>query len=276
MKRKYYLLTAAALASLVSGCGGRDGSASDSGITEFQVCETLLTADRNYKMATEYGDVYLDLYTSLHWPEKLGENDLGVLQDSILYYAYGDTVATDVRKAVKAFAADISVVDGATLISEVDSLPEDQMTYSNSVVGSIIEVNEEMLTYQVVTSSYLGGAHPMTATRPFTYSFAQKEVLSNDNMFVEGVTADSIMPMIREALARQLSVPVSGLERAGIFTSQLTYPGRPYIASNTLYFHYDPYEIGPYSLGAVDVAVYPGEIDSFLRPEIRSLFDQGL
>ncbi len=83
------------------------------------------------------------------------------------------------------------------------------------------------------------------------------------------------MPVIRTALARQLSVPVDALDRGGIFVSQLTYPGKPYIASNTLYFHYDPYEIGPYALGPVDVAVYPDEVDRFLRPDVKSLFDQG-
>ena len=35
------------------------------------------------------------------------------------------------------------------------------------------------------------------------------------------------------------------------------------------------HEIGPYAMGAVDVAVYPYELDAFLRPEVKKLFDQG-
>ena len=30
-----------------------------------------------------------------------------------------------------------------------------------------------------------------------------------------------------------------------------------------------------YAMGAVDVAVYPYELDAFLRPEVKKLFDQG-
>ena len=278
MDRKHYLIALPAIALAMTACGGRGADGSDGSadvINEFQVSETLMTADKNYRVTTDYGSAYLELYTSIHWPEKLGENDLGVLQDSILYYAYGDTVAADVREAIKTFLNDTSVVEGAESVIQVDSLPADTMTYFNSVMASIMEVDEEMVTYQVVSSTYLGGAHPMTVTRPFTYSFAMKQVLDMDNMFLPGVTSDSIMPVIREALARQLSVPVSGLERAGIFASQLTYPGKPYIDSNTLYFHYDPYEIGPYAMGPVDVAVYPNEVEGLLRPEIMSLFDQG-
>ncbi|WP_368506410.1 RsiV family protein [uncultured Duncaniella sp.] len=55
----------------------------------------------------------------------------------------------------------------------------------------------------------------------------------------------------------------------------MTYPGIPYISGNTLYFHYDPYEIGPYAMGSVDVAVYPYEIERFLQPSVIRLFDQG-
>lgn len=83
------------------------------------------------------------------------------------------------------------------------------------------------------------------------------------------------MPIIINALARQLEVPVDGLEKAGIFTSQLTSPGYPYISNNTLYFHYNPYDIAPYSRGMVDVAVYPYEVDRFLTPEAKALFDEG-
>ena len=278
MERKYYFLALPAIALAITACGGRhsENSGDADVINEFKICETLMTADKNYRVTTDYGDAYLELYTSIHWPEMFGDNDLAVLQDSILYYAFGDSTATDVRKSIKKFLNDTSVVEGAVSVTPVDSLPADSVTYFYNVLASVVEADEEMVTCQVVSSSYFGGAHPMTGTHPFTYSFAQKEVLGVRNMFLPGVTGDSIVPVIREALARQLSVPVDGLERAGIFASQLTYPGQPYIASNTLYFHYDPYEIGPYALGPVDVAVYPYEIDRFLRPEVKSLFDQGI
>lgn len=115
----------------------------------------------------------------------------------------------------------------------------------------------------------------MTTVRPFTYDFANSQVLDNSNIFRHGTPTDSIVPVIKEALARQLGVSVGGLRNAGVFADQLTYPGIPYISGNTLYFHYDPYEIGPYAMGSVDVAVYPYEIERFLQLSVIRLFDQG-
>lgn len=278
MKLKYFLMAAPLLALGLASCGGHTEKATgDSGdaITEFDINQKLVSADKNYRVETDYGTVYLEMYTSVQWPEKLGGNDISVLRDSLMNFAYNDTTSTSVRDAVKRFLNDTSIVEGATNITPVDTLPADSMTYFTSVTANVLDLDEEMVTYQVVTSQYMGGAHPLTATRPFTYDFAQKAVLDFSNIFRQGVSSDSIMPIITEALARQLSVPVRGLERAGIFVSQLTYPGKPYISNNTLYFHYDPYEIGPYSLGAVDVAVYPYEVDRFLQPAVKKLFDQG-
>lgn len=277
MKLKFLLLGLPLLAAGLNSCGGgaKGDATADDGITEFEVNQKLVTADKNYRVETNYGNVYLELFTSIQWPEKMGDNDIRVLRDSLLSFAYSDTTSTSIREAVSRFINDTSIVEGAKSVVPVDTLPADSMTYFGSVTVSVIDLDEEMITYQVTSSSYLGGAHPMTVTRPFTYDFALGKVLDFDNIFRPGVTADSIVPVITEALARQLSVPVRGLERAGIFVNQLTYPGQPYISNNTLFFHYDPYDIGPYALGPVDVAVYPYEVDSYLQPEIKSLFDQG-
>ncbi len=277
MKLKYYLLGLPLVALAATSCGHRGDAGSDAAdvITEFDINQKLVSADKSYRVDMDYGTVYLELYTSVQWPEKLGGNDISVLRDSLLNFAYGDTVSTSVRDAVVKFLSDTSMVAGALNIAPVDTLPADSMTYFTSVTASVTDLDEEMVTYQVVTSQYLGGAHPLTTSHPFTFDFAESKVLDNSNIFLPGTPTDSIMPVITEALARQLGVPARGLERAGVFVSQLTYPGKPYISNNTLYFHYDPYEIGPYAMGAVDVAVYPYELDAFLRPEVKKLFDQG-
>lgn len=93
MERKYCFLASAALALALTACGGSgSGRKADAGlINEFQVSEILMTADKDYRISMDYGDAYLELYTSIHWPERLGSNDISVLQDSLLYFAYGDT-----------------------------------------------------------------------------------------------------------------------------------------------------------------------------------------
>ena len=275
MKLKYYLVGLPLIGLLAASCGHKSEAPVESEISEFEIQKKLLTADRNYRVETDYGTVYLEMYTSVQWPEKFGGNDIKVLQDSLLNFAYSDTVSVSIRDAINRYLDDTSFVEGVKNIVPVDTLPSDSMTYFSSVTGSVLDLDEEMVTYQLVSSSYLGGAHPMTTVHPFTYDFAQARVLDNSNIFRHGTPTDSIIPVIKEALARQLGVSVSGLGRAGVFADQLTYPGLPYISGNTLYFHYDPYEIGPYAMGSVDVAVYPEEIERFLQPSVARLFDQG-
>ncbi|MDE5914966.1 MAG: DUF3298 and DUF4163 domain-containing protein [Duncaniella sp.] len=275
MKLKYYLVGLPLIGLLAASCGNRNEVPADSEISEFEIHKKLLTADRSYRVVTDYGTVYLEMYTSVQWPEKFGGNDIKVLQDSVLNFAYSDTTSVSIHDAIRKYLDDTSFLEGVKEIVPVDTLPPDSMTYFSSVTGAVLDLDEGMVTYQLVSSSYLGGAHPMTATHPFTYDFAESRVLDNSNIFRPGTPTDSIVPVIREALARQLGVPVSRLKNEGVFADQLTYPGIPYISGNTLYFHYDPYEIGPYAMGSVDVAVYPYEIERFLQPSVVRLFDQG-
>ncbi|MDE5954527.1 MAG: DUF3298 and DUF4163 domain-containing protein [Duncaniella sp.] len=275
MKLKYYLVGLPLIGLLAASCGNRNEVPADSEISEFEIHKKLLTADRSYRVVTDYGTVYLEMYTSVQWPEKFGGNDIKVLQDSVLNFAYSDTTSVSIHDAIRKYLDDTSFLEGVKEIVPVDTLPSDSMTYFSSVTGAVLDLDEGMVTYQLVSSSYLGGAHPMTATHPFTYDFAESRVLDNSNIFRPGTPTDSIVTVIREALARQLGVPVSRLKNEGVFADQLTYPGIPYISGNTLYFHYDPYEIGPYAMGSVDVAVYPYEIERFLQPSVVRLFDQG-
>lgn len=274
------------LGAAATGCGEKSATRSSDNveITEFAVNEVIMTADKNYRVTLDGDTVYFDQYVSLLWPKSLGGADLSVLRDSLMLYSFGDTVSRNPEDAIRRFVTDTSALTGDTVgsqlkyvIEPIDSLPAgiDAMgCYFNNVTANVMEMNEEMVTYQVTASSYFGGAHPMTVIRPFTYEFETARVLDLDNMFTpEG--QKEIMPVIVNALARQLDVPVSGLDRAGIFSSQLTFPGMPYINNNILYFHYNPYDIAPYASGMIDVAVYPYEVEHLLRPEVRKLFDLG-
>lgn len=266
-----------------AGCSGRGCEDARAGveITQFPISEVIMTAERSYRVVLENDTAYLDQYVSLLWPKALGDANMHVLQDSLLRYCFGDTVSRTPEKAIERFVTDTEILGyadgGDCTVTPIDSLPvgiRDLGCYFNNVMASVADLNEEMVTYKVSTSVYAGGAHPMSGVIPFTYDFEGGRVLTLDDILTpEG--REGIMPVIVRALARQCDVPVEGLRRAGFFVSQLAYPGDPYICNNILYFHYNPYEIAPYSSGMIDVAVYPYEIEQYLRPEVRRLFDMG-
>ena len=283
---KNSFLTAAAICTaaipmLFASCSKGDTSdasagKADAAISEFAVNQSIKSSDRTYLVTFDGDSAYFDISTSIHWPEKIGNADIKVLQDSLLRYCYADT-SKSVNPAILDFIANTSMVDslapGETITAvEAEPAARDEMRswYSN-VTASTVELNEEMVSYEVSSSTYTGGAHPFTATRPFTYDLRNAKVLDLGNMFVPGST-DKLVGIIKGALARQLGVDVSKLDNAGIFASQLTYPGQPYIAGGGVVFHYNPYDIAPYAMGPVDVTVYPYEIDSILNPDVKTLF----
>lgn len=279
MKKLSIFLPAAVIGlAIASGCVSRDAASSGHGgdeITNFDVREVVKSGEKIFKVITDYDTVYLDLYTSVQWPERFGTADLTQLKDSLVCFAYGDSAKLPIEGAMREFLNDVSVIGDVKSSEPVDTIPDSYdrtQAYFGNVNASIMELDEEMVTYQVTTSTFLGGAHPMTGIRPFTYDLRSGQVLNVNNMF-KPEYQDSIMPIIINALARQLDADPMNLDAAGIFSSQLTYPGKPYIANNMLYFHYNPYDIAPYSSGMIDVAVYPYEVAKMLNPEVRELFD---
>lgn len=281
------------LAGTALCCCSRSGAGQSDGveISQLDANFSILTAQRIYRFTADGDTGYLDRSVSIHWPAALGDADLAPLRDAILSACFGpDTTATapdgDLQydpaspdPAIRRFLLDTSdlAADSLTSITPVDSIPEsaegfEPRVYFSSVKASVLELDEQLITYRITVSSYMGGAHPITAIFPLTYDFTTSTLLTLDNL-LNPEARHEIMPIITAALARQLDVPVSHLRRAGIFTDQFTEPGTPYIYNNTLYFHYNPYEIAPYSSGMIDVALYPYEIDSLLTPEARPLLD---
>ncbi len=261
----------------IAGCSEKGNMNTKPEIEDFEIAQIIKTAERNYRLETDGDTAYLDVYTSIQWPSKLGNADLSVLQDSIIGLCYSDSVKGTLNEVITDFLGDTTAYKemlGANRMVRVDSIPDgdDVRSYFTSSTASVVEITEDMATYQVTLSSYLGGAHPYTAIYPFTYSLDSAKVIGIDDILTPA-GVDSIMPVIRTALARQFDVPADALDRAGIFTSQLTSPGRPYISGNVLYFHYNPYEIAPYSAGMIDVAVYPYEVQKWLKPMAKNLLD---
>ena len=265
------------LATSCSHKGAESGQA-DPTISNFAVNQVIKSGDQSYMITLDGDTAYLDQSVSIQWPEKIGNADLKPLKDSLVYYCFNDTVYTTIDAAMIGFLKDTSAVDSLApdeKIIPLDSamkVNDDMRQWFLGVTANVIELDEDMVTYQVANSSYLGGAHPFTATRPFTYDLRHGVVLTPANMFVAG-SDSAVMDVIKSSLARQFNVSVNNLDKAGIFADQLTYPGKPYIANNSVVFHYNPYDIAPYASGAIDVIVYPYEIDSILTPEVKDLLE---
>lgn len=126
-------------------------------------------------------------------------------------------------------------------------------SYDIETTIKVTELNEQTVTYQIYNYSFTGGAHPNYAYVPFTYDLSAGKVLTFDLLFKPGSDA-KLQTLIEEALANQLGVSSPAkLGNAGIFMDQMFVSHNVFVSDGQIVFHYNPYDIGPYALGQIDV-----------------------
>lgn len=266
------IMGAAAIMAMVCACTG--GNKTETEISNFEIDETIKTATQSYIAngvpdSLEEWSARVTLSASIQWPMKFGSSDIKVLQDTILARAFGAAaVSRGVDGAIRAFVADTDVFETGVSYSPVDSLSQPGLY--QEVTARILDLNTRMVTYQVQIVSYAGGAHPNTIITPFSYDLQRGRILTSKELFVAG-SEPKLLEAIRQSLAYELNTTPDKLDEAGIFASQLTTIGDPYINGDAMVFHYNPYEIAPYSMGMIDVNVWAPEIEECLTPVAKAL-----
>ena len=279
MKKIYLPLVGCVAALMAVSCGSNNGSGASStdGVRNFEVNMTVKSAEKFFRTDVDGDTVYIDISASVQWPERIGDFDISSLQDTIVSYSFGHDKVADrnIDKIITGYTTDTSFLGEDAKCAAIDSIPggDDAAPYFYDVTATLVEVNEQMVTYQISAFAYTGGAHPYGASHPFTYDLSRGCVLTADNMFRAG-SEKEVLAIVKTGLARQLGVNPSQLENAGVFVSQFTSPGQPYINNDVIVFHFNPYDIAPYSMGNIDVAVYPYELNEYLTPEVKALLNE--
>lgn len=275
---KILCVVAAASAVVFAGCSGREKRMAEGEVSNYVVEQTIKTAARSYRMVPD-DDLklmggYASLGVSVQWPEKMGDHSLKTLQDSIVAKTFG---AVAPGKRIDALMArfvndtDCFEAEGARF-EPVDSVPSQEAEGALTVqlTARVAECSEQFVTYQIINSSYLGGAHPYTGITYFTYDLDKATVLTAANMFVPG-SGSAVLAVVKDALAQKFDTTPDRLDDVGLFASQITWPGEPYLIDGAVAFHYNPYEIAPYAMGQIDVSVDPSDIEEYLTPEVKTL-----
>lgn len=281
--KSVFPLAAVALMSIVSACQGtaidneKSGKVSetdtDSIVSEFDLDEKLFTASANYKFEDEAASIsgYLTVSTSVQWPEELGKYKIDALRDTIISLTFGENAADDIRKAVAGSVTDMSSFEHLGKVTPVESVPDSAgmfAYYSNRLV-QLVECTQETVTYSVSISEYMGGAHPNTTTTFFTYILESGKILTPELLFT-GDWKKIVEPVLMQSIASTLGMSVEETKGALLASPDDVVPD-VYISNGIIVFHYNPYDILPYSAGAIDAPVSPYEVASVLTPEARKL-----
>lgn len=260
-----------------NGTADNTAQASDNGITDFEIRQTVKSLERNYiceGAETYYDDsteVYSTVRIAIEWPEVMGGNDLKTLKDSLLATIFDKPEATINASMLKA----AENPEGADLFKMklIDSIPtmKPAMVYSRDMIASIITFSPKFISYQIMTAIYNGGAHGMAESRYINYDFATGKVLTYDNAFKPDSEAELLNAIKDNLMTRYNVSSMKELDKRGIFADQIYVSKNFYLQGYDIVFHYNPYEIAPYSEGSINVRVPYFQIEEALNPEVITL-----
>lgn len=238
-------------------------------ISNFELHAVTKSADQSYRLSIAGDTAFLTLSASIQWPEEIGKCDIATFQDSIISLSFPrDTHKGNIDSSISSFVCDVDMMGDSVKFVPVKEIPkadQNERAYDISVTGKLLEVTESFATYQIVNYSYTGGAHPNTFSFPFTYDLKSKKVITIENMFKPG-SEEALTQIVRDALARQFNVPSQHLTAAGLFSDNVPLSSSVYLLDGMLVFHYNPYDIAPYYMGAINAEVYPYEAEQYLTP----------
>lgn len=253
-------------AALMTSCGSR-GNADAAADGAFRAVSEIYSADRTYPGYNGVDSCSLRLSAQVEWPVEFGAWDIKPLQDAIGELAFDNRSAKSVAVVLDSFLTSTDDY-GLDIDNKVNRAPASMnpvAAYERELSVARGELTRDMVSYDIVDMSYMGGAHPNTYTRTFTYAFDPGVVLTPDNLFA----ADS-MSVVFEAVNRhaayQFEVQPGELTKAGLFDNIINVSPLLSVQRGMVVFHYNPYEIAPYSYGAIDITVAPWEIEQALTP----------
>ena len=149
-------------------------------------------------------------------------------------------------------------------------LPEDNGPQGGQYdisADSEVSVLDSLLCYVITRAGYTGGAHGMYGTECHTYSLNDGFELSLADLFSE-TELRCLDILIREKIAARYNATTDEeLTQAGFFPEYIAPTENFRLSPEGITFFYNPYDIGCYALGAVEVTVLRSELEARKRGE---------
>ena len=270
MKKTLFLLLPAL--ALLCACS-KNGTCSE------DACEsTFLSYGNSHVYALEGSARAYDLdsdYTicdsvALIIPLKLKDIDVEALRDTILMRSLGVT-SSDIPDAVSLWFKNMakeSVDEVGFKVSPTDKAVGLTDGFRR-VQGRIVNMSTEVLSYCIATSVYYpGAANGFESWDYVNYSLRENRMITLADLFTKDGISQLPAKINEQA---QMNPRYEGL----VSIDALPENGNFYLSSEgEIVFSYQPMEVGPHSLGNVQVSFYPYELVGLLTTE--AIRDYGL
>lgn len=142
----------------------------------------------------------------------------------------------------------------------VAEFPDATAEWFVEIAATPIYSTSEVATIDINETAYTGGAHPNSRRRLVSFDLATGQLLGVDDLTAEFAELTSLVEhhfRIAQGLESDADLAVAGFW----FPEEgFSLPDNVGVVSDGLLFHWDAYEIAPYSMGPIDVTVPVAEL----------------
>jgi len=255
-------------------------SASGGDINNYAVYEEYKTASASYLCDgdTTFGKdatVYTTASISVQWPRRLGDSDVKALQDTIIAHTFTSPKASVDSCIVDFLSKPLGY--GESVLKRVKEVPvasENVRVLSNNISVKSVGFCEKYVVFKVEHDQYSGGAHPNYFASFVNYDLKNKRVLTYANIFKPG-SDEALLPILQNALkANYYTETLDEVEqKVGIFVNDLFVSHEVYLTGEEVVFFYNPYDIGPWAIGTVEIPVQVADLAECMSDYGKALYD---
>ncbi len=144
-------------------------------------------------------------------------------------------------------------------------------TYNVSYDLLIIFETRSLISFSFSDYSYTGGAHGNYGTSYVSIDINTNKALHlKDVINVNGIA--KLQLLLEKAFRQQFQLaPHDSLTKAGLFENKIMPNSNFYVTEKGILFSYNPYEIGPYVMGEIDLFVSFKDLLKYLQPKFKKI-----
>jgi hypothetical protein len=260
------------LSLAAAGCAGGSKTVSEKKSSDTQTAPyPAIVIEKTVPLMPEKGDGGPKLELSMTILDLAGE---GLIQDPLLQeLLYGGKKPQEYVDALILDYQNFYHEAYASLPKDSADLPPSMMEWSYGEIHRV-QNNPPLIVVDRSKEYFTGGAHGMREREYFVVDSEEKQQLSLEDLFLESAKAP-LKALVEDALRNYSKLsPGKPLSAGYYFDDSIEVSENFFLTPEGIGFHWNPYEIAPYSVGFIEVVVPYERLQGLLTPKGTALVSQ--
>ncbi|MDO1512658.1 DUF3298 and DUF4163 domain-containing protein [Maribacter confluentis] len=203
-------------------------------------------------------------FVTINVPKAIGNSKLAnainiaISEEIISWLSFNETgKANNIKEGIDAFITDYNELK--------NKYPEESMPWEATINGDIVFDNGQILTIQLKSYLFTGGAHGINSVRFLNFDKLNATELYREELFT---SIETITSYAEEAFRTQEHIPKEAdINSTGFMFETETYylPENIGYTDDGLLLYYEPYEIASYADGPITLLLPYKEVNSYLK-----------